>query len=202
MGNIVSVGLVCWLTCAHQCGESGTRSSSTVSWGTASIPPVSTLLSSSPLTQIWCLFFFGGFHSSSDPQSRCLGQNVSPGRICWGNWGSARPPSRSLPCGGGGGGVLFLKHDSSSKLVTLILFCQLRSYYSLIESSHQRWWVEINLSIIVKGLWQKWGAQLEDSVSHQFSLLNILAKYPLWPQPPPFLESKGGESCLGKAGRH
>lgn len=168
----------------------------TVSWDATSVSSLSTLPSSSPTDTDLVLFLFWGLPFIIGSPKQMFGTERLPREDLLKVGLCCRSHSGSLPCEGR---CLFLKHDSSGKLVTVILSCQLRSYYSLIESVPRCWWVEINLSIIVKGLWQKWGAQL---VLHQFSLLNLLAKYPVWPQQPRFIESKEGESFLGKSGRH
>lgn len=140
MWNNVGVGLLCWLTCANAPVEPGhLRQSAGALPPSLLCPP--PLLSSSPLTQIWCLFFFGGAPIHHLIRKADVWDRTSPPRESDGESGALLSVSFwviTMWREEEGGGCLFLKHDSSSKLVTVILYCQLHSYYSLIESSHRR----------------------------------------------------------------
>lgn len=98
--------------------------------------------------------FLGGSHSSSEPQSRCWGQNVPPGESAGESGALLSVSFWVITKWREAGGRCSWNITAAVNLLLSYCYCQLRSYYSLIKSSPRRWWVEINLSIIVKGLWQ------------------------------------------------
>lgn len=98
--------------------------------------------------------FFGGLPFIIWAPKQMLGTECSPRRICWWKWGSAITLILGHYQVKGGWGGCSWNITAAVNLLLSYCYCQLRSYYSLIESSPRRWWVEINLSIIVKGLWQ------------------------------------------------
>lgn len=99
--------------------------SRTGSSSSAGAPPPSLLCPPSPLHPHWhrsgAFSVFRGLPFIIWAPKQMLGTEHSPRRICWQKWGSAI----SLILGHyqvkGGRGEVFLKHNSSSKLVTVIL---------------------------------------------------------------------------------
>lgn len=176
--------------------------SRTGSSSSAGAPPPPPLCPPSPLHPHWrrsgAFSVFRGLPFIIWAPKQMLGTEPPPRRICWWKWGSAICLILGHYQVKGGWGRCSWNITAAVNLLLSYCYCQLRSYYSLIESSPRRWWVEINLSIIVKGLWQSEPHSWK-TPSHTNSACYIYVQ-PIFDLGGHILRNARGGAVLGKAG--